>query len=60
MYTQIPDEIDLQITKYANEMIRGHDSELEQAEAICNRLKYSGEYTYKLGAAYEDVSRILC
>lgn len=56
-YMQIPKEIDAQITQYASRMIRGHDSELEQAEAICNQLKYSGEYTYKLGAAYEDVTR---
>ena len=57
MYTQIPKEIDVQITKYASDIVRGHYSELEQAEAICNKLKYSGEYTYKLGAKYEDVNR---
>lgn len=57
IYKQIPKDIELQITKYAREIVQGYDSELEQAEAICNKLKYSGDYTYKLGAKYEDVSR---
>ena len=57
MYSQIPTEIDLQITEYASGIVGGLYSELEQAEAICNKLKYSGEYTYKLGAKYEDVNR---
>lgn len=53
-YTQIPEEVNDEIIVYAYNTVEGCYGDIEKAQAICDQLKKSGIYTYKLGASYVD------
>ena len=55
-YTQVPDEIAVDLRDLANFITLGHEGDLDKAQAIEAELRDSGKYIYKLGAAYTDTA----